>query len=689
MSFPETRTVDHDDDFFGTKVPDPYRWLEDADSAEVRDWVGAQGDATRAYLDTLPGRAAITARLTRLWNLPRSSVPRHRGPHWFRTTNDGEQQQDVLRVADTPLDDGRVLVDPNALAADGSTALGMASPSPDGARVAYTLTESGSDWQTWRVRDVAGGADLDDVIRWAKFGDATWLPGTDSFVYGGFEPPAEGQEYAEANRGHRLYRHVLGTPQDSDELLFALPEEPDWLFGAEVTDDDRWLVISAQQGTNHETRVWVLDLAGPQGGGVQPLLPDADAEWQLVASLGDELVFQTDKNAPRGRLVAVDVASGAQRELVAERADLLDHTEHAGGRLVLHWLRDAHSVLTVHSLSGEQTGEIALPGLGSIVEISGRPTESLLHLGFTSFTQPASVLSCDLDTLQVETVFAADLGDPADLVVTEQTWITSADGTRLPVFLIHRSDITADTGPHPAMLYGYGGFRISLTPTFNLTRYAFAAAGGVVAIPTLRGGGEYGAEWHDAGRLANKQNVFDDAIASAEALIADGWTDPAHLAANGGSNGGLLAGALLTQRPDLFAAVVPEVGVLDLLRFQHFTIGWAWTSDYGDAGRSREEFDTLIAYSPYHRLAPGRAYPPTLVMTGDHDDRVVPAHSFKFAARLQELSDPDAIALLRVERSTGHGAGKPRHAIIAERADFMAFVSVHTGLTWPSEQPAE
>ncbi|MGI8867926.1 MAG: prolyl oligopeptidase family serine peptidase [Mycobacteriales bacterium] len=683
MTAPATRTVEHVDDFFGTAVPDPYRWLEDADSEEVRDWVAAQGAATRGYLDTLPGRDAITARLSALWNLPKSFVPVHRGERWFRRTNDGEQQQDVLRVADSPMGDGTVLIDPNPLAPDGSTALSADAPSDDGSLVAYSLSEAGSDWQTWRVRDVASGTDLDDVIRWAKFTMACWLPSGDAFVYGGFEPPVEGQEYAGANRGHRLYVHLLGTPQESDELLIALPDEPDWLFAPEVTEDDRWLVVTAAQGTNHETRVWVRDLT-EAGDVLHPLIGDADAEWRLVTSLGAELLFLTDKDATRRRLVAIDVKSGAQREVLAEGDDLLEDAVATGGRLAVHRLHDAHSVVSIHSLNGARAGEIPLPGLGSVVEISARSQDSLLHVGFTSFESPEMIVSYDVETGGATTVFQVDLGDEPGSVVTEQTWITSRDGTELPVFLTHRRDLTASAGPHPALLYGYGGFRISMTPAFNLVRYAFAAAGGVVAIPSLRGGGEYGVEWHDGGRLAHKQNVFDDAIATADYLIASGWTDTEHLATNGGSNGGLLAGALVTQRPDLFAAVVPEVGVLDMLRFQHFTIGWAWTSDYGDANGSEEEFQTLLAYSPLHRLSEGTAYPPVMIMTGDHDDRVVPAHSFKFAARLQAVSAPDALALLRVETSTGHGAGKPRHAIIAERVDFMAFVSAHTGLSWPT-----
>lgn len=683
---PATRTVSHADDFFGTTVADPFRWLEDTESAEIGGWLDEQAAHTRAHLDSLPDLPAITKRLTRLWNVPRCGLPHRHGSRWFRTVNDGEQQQDVYVVADRPLGEGSVLIDPNPVAADGSTSLSAAVPSKDGALVAYSLAEAGSDWQTWRVRDVETDKDRPDVIRWSKFTLATWLPDGSGFFYGGFEPPPGDSTYVAANTGHRLYLHRLGTPQAEDILVLALPDEPDWTFWPEVTDDGHWLVVSATQGTEHRVRAWVRDLtdtAIADDTPLRPLIERAEVDWTLVGSVGDALVAVTDRDAPRGKLVRRDLATGEETELVAEGEDLLESAYLCGGRIVVHRLRDAHSALLVHDLDGRQVGAIQLPGIGSVGGVAGKPADSLLHLEFATFTAPASVLAHDLESGETRTVFAPDV-DVDPQVTTEQVWIESRDGTSLPMFLIHRADLAAARRPHPTLLYGYGGFRVPVTPAFDLTRYAFAEAGGVVAIPSLRGGGEYGATWHDAGRLAAKQNVFDDAIAAARWLTEKGWTDSAHLAANGRSNGGLLAGALLTQAPELFAAVVPEVGVLDLLRFQHFTIGWAWVSDYGNADASEPEFQTLLAYSPYHRIAEGWAYPPTMVLTGDHDDRVVPAHSFKFAARLQSVSPDGALALLRVERSTGHGSGKPRRAVIAERADVLAFISHHTGLTWPT-----
>ncbi|HEY8301410.1 MAG TPA: prolyl oligopeptidase family serine peptidase [Jatrophihabitans sp.] len=668
-----TRTVDVVDDYFGTTVPDPYRWLEDSDDAEVADWLAAQAAVTREHLDGLPDPAPIRALLDRAVRRPHSGLPRHHGRYWFRTHNDGVQQQDVLLVEDEPFgDDPRVLIDPNALG-DASVSLAAYRPSPDGALVAYSYSEAGSDWRTWRVRETSTGMDRPDEVRWSKFTWPSWLPDGSGFVYGAYDPPA-GDSLVESNRAMRLMLHRLGA--GTDELVFALPDEPDVTFWPQVTDDGRWLVVHATKGTEHRARVWLADLSA--GLGLRPLIAVADASWQLVGSLGDELVMLTDAEAPLGRLVAV-TADGAVRELVAERADQLEAARHAGGRLVVQWLHDAAARLTVHDLDGTQLATPELPGLGSIADLEAGAEEPVLHLDWATFTAPPAVLAYRVDTDELSTAFATPLD--TDLV-TEQTFVASKDGTRVPLFLVHRPDITATGGPHPAWLYGYGGFRVAMTPTFDASRFAFASAGGVVAVACLRGGAEYGRDWHDAGRLANKQNVFDDAAACAEHLIFEGWTDREHLALSGRSNGGLLAGAVVTQRPELFAAVVPEVGVLDLLRFHLWTIGAAWISDYGDPRGDAEQFATLRAYSPLHNLRADAGYPPIMVMTSDHDDRVVPAHSLKFAAALQAVSPPEAVALLRVDSASGHGYGRSHDALVAERTDVLRFLSYYTGLHW-------
>ncbi len=672
-----TRTVEQHDDYFGTSVPDPYRWLEDTDDPEVVEWLSAQASATRAYLDALPGRAAITTALQRAVSVPHSGLPVHRGGRWFRTDNDGVQQQDVLVVSAEPFGEPRVLIDPTPRSDDASTSLAEWRPSPDGTLIAYSYSEAGSDWRTWRVREVATGRDLPDVLRWSKFCVPTWLPDGSALLYLQHDAP-DSDEFVASTGAERLTLHRLGTSQDDDEIVLARPDEPDVIFEAHVAHDERWLIVLGFRGTDVRPRVWVRDLTHV-GGELRLLIADETATWTLLDADGDELLMITDLDAPRSRVVALSTVDASVRELVAERPDSLEGGIAAGGQLVLRWLRDAASRLTVHARDGREQFSVALPGIGSITELSGRVGEPLVHLGWTSFSAPPSVLCLDTGDGTLRTAFSAPLDSE---LVTEQIRVTSKDGTEVPVFLVHRPEVTPGTGPHPSWLYGYGGFRISMTPSFEPTRFAFAEAGGVAAIACLRGGGEYGAPWHDGGRLANKQHVFDDAIATAERLIATGWTDAAHLAASGRSNGGLLAGALLTQRPDLFAAVVPEVGVLDLLRFPRWTIGWAWVSDYGDPRADAEQFAIVHAYSPLHNLRAGGGYPPVLVLTSDHDDRVVPAHSIKFAAQLQAVSPDRAIALLRVEAAGGHKEGRSRTALVAERADVLAFICRHTGLDW-------
>ena len=679
MTYPETRVVDQRDDFHGTEVEDPYRWLEDQNSPEVERWAAAQAAVADKYLTALPGRDRLATRLEQLSSLPTSTVPKLRGSRWFRMTNDGRQQQSVLRVADRPVGSGTVLIDPNPADPDGTTALAAAVPDPTGRLVAWSYQEAGSDWCRWRIRDVESGTDLPDELAWGKFVEPTWLGDSSGFVYAVYPPADEQDIYSSANGAPKLLLHRLGTSQDSDQVLFHRPDRhalDNWPW---LDKDAGWLAVIQRDAEADTYAVWVQNLNDPTDE-LHEIVPASHAEWQPVAADERGLIMRTDLDAPRGRLVLVDRHTGELTTLVGERSALLQLADKTADALVLSWLVDACSQLTVHALSGEQTGTIELPGLGSVDELSTSDETSLVHFSFTSFDTPPRVLAHDLATGTTETVFAARPAEPGPALVTDQIWISSADGTRLPAFVVHRPDVTPDNGPHGCVLYGYGGFYIAMTPVFSPTIVTFAEAGGVWVVANLRGGGEYGSDWHDAGRRANKQNVFDDAIATAEHLIATGWTSTERLAVNGGSNGGLLVGALLTQRPDLFAAAVPQVGVLDMLRYEQFTIGRAWAGDYGIAARSKEEFDVLYAYSPLHRLRPGTTYPPVLLMTSDHDDRVVPAHSFKFAARLQAVSAPDAEAFLRVTYSAGHGMGKSRSAQLAERIDLLAFIARHTGL---------
>ncbi|MEO9237007.1 MAG: prolyl oligopeptidase family serine peptidase, partial [Jatrophihabitantaceae bacterium] len=564
---------------------DPYRWLEDQNSTEVSDWVRAQAERADSYLAELPGRDRLAGRLAELSELPTTSPPRLRGKRWFRFTNDGTQQQSVLRVADEPFGEGRVLLDPNTASADGTTALAGAVPDPAGKLVAWSYQEVGSDWCRWRVRDVETGEDLQDQVAWAKFIEPHWLPESAGFVYLSYPPADETDVYSAANLAPKLMLHRLGA--GTDELLFQQPDQPGSFCIPWVDREHGWLAMILDNPEEDTRSIWIQNLNEPDDR-LHELVPASHSEWEFIGADERGLIMRTDAEAERGRLVLVDRQTGELTTLVAERPALLQLADSVNGTLVISWLVDARSEVSLHDRDGQQTGEIALPTLGTVSGLTASDDSTLVHLGFTSYDTPGQVLQHDLATGLTGIVFESRPAVAGPGMITEQIWITSADGTRLPAFVIHRADVNVGNGPHPTVLYGYGGFYISLSPAYSPLIAAFVEAGGVWVVANLRGGAEYGSSWHDGGRLANKQNVFDDAIATAEHLIATGWTSTAQLAANGGSNGGLLAGALLTQRPDLFAAVVPQVGVLDMLRYEQFTIGRAWAADYGIASRSKE-----------------------------------------------------------------------------------------------------
>jgi prolyl oligopeptidase len=686
LAYPETRRGDVVDDYFGTKIADPYRWLEDDRSPETADWVAAQNALSRAWLDAVPERAAIRDRLTRLWDFERYANARKKGGRYFWERNAGLQNQAVLYVADSPGGAGRVLLDPNALSPDGTVALSEYAVSEDGKLLAYATSDAGSDWLTWRVRRVDTAEDLPDVLRWSKFSSAAWLRDGTGFFYGRFDAPAEGRAGTALNQNHQIWLHRVGTAQSEDVLAYARPDQPEWYLGAEVTEDGRWLVLTAWKGTNRESAVFLKDLSR-EDAAVEPLLDAMDASYQVVHATGDRFLVLTDAAAPRYRVVEIRrgaPARAAWRTVVpeGEGRDVLESAHVVGGRLLVTWMRDARSAADVRDLSGRRLRAIPLPALGSVSGFEGRSDDPETFFEFTGFTTPRTLWRYDARTGKA-TVFKRPLVDfdPARFV-TRQIFYRSKDGTRVPMFLVHGKGVKRD-GRNPTLLYGYGGFNISETPEFSASRIAWLEMGGVLAVPNLRGGGEYGKAWHDAGRLANKQNVFDDFIAAAEWLVRNGYTAPARLAVNGGSNGGLLVGAVMTQRPDLFGAAVPEVGVLDMLRFHAFTVGWAWTSDYGSS-QTKEGFEVLVRYSPLHAIRPGTRYPATLVLTADHDDRVVPAHSFKFVAALQAAQAGPAPVLARIETRAGHGAGKPTAKRIEERADVYAFLVRALGMAVPS-----
>ncbi|RIK37529.1 MAG: S9 family peptidase [Chloroflexi bacterium] len=677
----ETRRDDVVDDYHGALVADPYRWLEDADAPETVAWVAAQNARTRAFLDATPARARIQARLTQLWNFPRYGTPQKAGDWRFFTRNDGLQNQAVLYAQHGPEGSPRVLLDPNTLSDDGTVALTGVNPSRDGSKLAWAVSSSGSDWQEIRIRDVATGEDLPEVLRWCKFAGIGWAPDHSGFFYNRLPQPGSVPAEDE-NRYSRVHFHTLGTDQSADPLVYDRPDDKDLLFYPEVSDDGRWLVLNVHVGTDPRSRVYIRPVAG---GDVVRLLDDFDAAYEFIDNDGDTFFFKTDLDAPRGRVIALDLARPGRehwREVIPQGDETLALVESAGGRFVTVSLHHAQHRMRVYSRSGSLEREIELPGIGSIDALSAHRDDDEFFFGFTSFLAPSTPYRCDVTNGALVRLQHAALDFDTDAYTTTQVFAPSKDGTPIPMFLLHRKGLELH-GDNPTLLYGYGGFNIALTPNFAVHRLLWIEQGGVYAIANLRGGDEYGEEWHQAGMLERKQNVFDDFIGCAEWLIANGYTSSRKLAINGSSNGGLLVAACLTQRPDLFGAVVCEVPVIDMLRYHKFTVGHFWVPEYGNAEANPEHFRFLYAYSPLHNVRDGVSWPPVLITSADTDDRVVPAHAKKFAAALQATqrgAPGEAPILLRVETKAGHGMGKPTSKVIEERADVYAFLAQVFGM---------
>jgi prolyl oligopeptidase len=684
LQYPATRKADQVDDYFGTKVADPYRWLEDDNSAETGAWVEAQNKITFGYLAGIPARDRLRARLTQLWNYERYGSPSREGETYVFSKNDGLQNQPVIYKARRLEDSPEVLLDPNALSSDGTVALGGTAFSDDGRLMAYAIATSGSDWHEWRVRDVATARDLNDSVMWSKFSGAAWKKDGSGFYYARFDAPKPGDELQAVNKNQKVYFHGVGTAQDADALVYQRPDKPDWGFNPDVTDDGRFLLLYQSEGTERENRVFVQDLS-KRDSQIVPFLDAFDASYEIVGNDDTTFYVLTDKDAPRSRLVKVELASPATalKPLIPEGPDrdVLKEVKMLGNRLVATWQIDAHEKLRVYRLDGAPEREIALPTIGSVSFSAQRRDKEGFYL-FTSYTYPSTVFRYDPATGESSVFKRPSVKFSPDAYETTQVFYPSKDGTRIPMLLTAKKGLARD-GKNPTLLFGYGGFNISLTPAFSPANIAWLELGGIYAVPNLRGGGEYGKAWHDAGRLAHKQNVFDDFIAAAEYLIREQYTSTPKLAISGGSNGGLLVGACMTQRPDLFGAALPAVGVMDMLRFHKFTIGWAWKSDFGSS-ETKAGFETLFKYSPLQNLKPGTSYPATLVTTADHDDRVVPAHSFKFAAALQAAQAGPAPVLIRIETKAGHGAGKPTSKLIEERADVFAFLVKTLGMNGAS-----
>lgn len=668
-SHPDPTVVDF---YHGQAVPDPYRWLEDLDSEQTRAWIEAQNRLTFDYLQRIPARQRLLERLRQLWNYEKYSQPFKEGNRYFYFKNDGLQNQSVLYTQESLEGEARVLLDPNTLSEDGTVALSGIAISRDGRYLAYGLSRSGSDWQEWKVRDIETGEDLPDHLRWIKFSGASWTLDGQGFFYSRYDEPAPGSEYESANYFQKLYYHRLGTPQSEDLLVYHRPDQKEWGFAGGVTEDGDYLIISVWRGTDPKNLLFYKDLRDPSSPVVE-LIREFQAEYAFVGNDGSRFWLLTDLQAPRRRLVAIDLDNPGQlQEVIPEAEETLQGVSLIHNQFVAFYLKDAHTQIRTFALDGTYLGEIPLPGLGSASGFGGKRHDTETFYTFTSFTTPPTIYRYDF-TSGRSTLFRQPQVDfDPQAYEVQQMFYASQDGTRIPMFLVHRRGL-ARTGDHPTLLYGYGGFGISLTPSFSVGLVAWLEMGGVYAQPSLRGGGEYGEAWHQAGTKLNKQKVFDDFIAAAEWLMANGYTNPSKLAIAGGSNGGLLVGACLTQRPDLFAAALPAVGVFDMLRFHKFTIGWAWISEYGSP-EDPEEFKALYAYSPLHNLKPGTAYPATLITTADHDDRVVPAHSFKFAAALQAAQGGSQPILIRIDTKAGHGAGKPTAKLIEETADRWAFL---------------
>lgn len=678
IAYPETKKTDVTDDYFGTSVPDPYRWLENDTAADTEAWVKAQNKVTQAYLAQIPYRQKLEDRLTELINYPRLSSPTKVGEYYFFSKNDGLQNQAVIYYQNGKEGDPMVFIDPNSLSEDGTVSINLLGASGDNKHMAYTKSEGGSDWSKIYIRDIATNTDLDDELEWVKFSGAAWYE--DGFYYSRYPAPAPGTELSADNKYHSIYYHKLGTPQSEDKLFYRDDENPDLYHWCGVTEDDKYLTMYAASGTDG-FELYFKNLE--TNGDLTKIREGFANKTSIIDHKDGKFIALTDIDAPNYRVVSIDPDNFDLEnwtDIISEKKNTLVNVSKAGGYLFPEYLNSATSQVFQTDYKGKVIKEIYFPAPGSASGFSGKKEDKTVFYTFYSFTYPPTIFELDLETGTSELFNQPDLKFTPEDYISTQVKYKSKDGTEVPMFIVYKKGTKMD-GQNPTLLYGYGGFNISLSPTFSVSNILFLENGGIYAMANLRGGGEFGEEWHKQGMKLDKQNVFDDFIAAAEYLIAEKYTSSDKLAIRGGSNGGLLVGAAMTQRPDLFAVALPAVGVMDMLRFQKFTVGKGWIPEYGSAEATKEEFDALYAYSPLHNLNEGTSYPSTMVTTGDHDDRVVPAHSFKFTARLQEVHSGENPVLIRVETDAGHGAGKPIAKVIEEQADIWAFTLYEMGIT--------
>ncbi len=678
LTYPVTAKSDQIDDYFGVKVSDPYRWLENDTAEDVKKWVTEENKVTFGYLEKIPFRNKIKERLTDIFNYPKYSNPFRAGEYYFFSKNDGLQNQSVIYYQKGLDGKPEVFLDPNTMSSDGTAAVSLLGFSKDKKYVAYAINQSGSDWQTIYVMEVATKKLMSDNLDWVKFSGASWKD--NGFYYARYDAPPKGKEFSQKNEYHKIYYHRLGDTQDKDVLVYENKNKPLRYYGASVTEDERFLIIYVSEGTDG-TEMYYKDLQSNQKD-FGLLFAGFEDNYSVINNIGDKLLVQTDAGAPNQRVVLVDPKNPKKenwKDVIPEKPELLESAATGGGKLFVSYLKDVTTHVYQYSLEGNLEHEIALPALGSAFGFSGDKDDALIFYTFTSFTYPPTIYKYNIASGKSDIWQKSDVKFNPDEYETKQVFYNSKDGTKVPMFLVYKKGIKLD-GNNPTLLYGYGGFNISLTPSFSTSRLILLENGGVFALANIRGGGEYGEKWHEAGKLLKKQNVFDDFIAAAEYLIKEKYTSSSKLAIQGGSNGGLLVGACMLQRPDLYRVAFPAVGVMDMLRYHKFTVGWGWAVEYGSSD-SLENFKNLYAYSPLHNIKEGVEYPATMVTTADHDDRVVPAHSFKFIATLQERYKGNRPQLIRIDVKAGHGAGKPTSKIIEEQADIWSFMFYNMGIT--------
>ncbi|WP_187262196.1 prolyl oligopeptidase family serine peptidase [Pontibacter beigongshangensis] len=677
LNYPNTKKVDHTDNYFGTTVADPYRWQETHDE-ELDQWIAEQNKVTQSYLSSIPFRNKIKDRLTQIWNYPKYGAPFKKGGKYYFYKNDGLQNQSVLYVQNTLEGEPQVFLDPNKFSSDGTVALTALAFSKDAKYVAYGTASGGSDWNTYHVMEVATGKKLDDAVEWVKFSGPSWYK--DGFFYSRYDAPTEGNKLANKNEYHKVYYHKVGTPQSQDQLVYEDKQHALRNFYAGTTEDERFLVLNVSEGASGANALYYRDLTDPKST-IRPIVDNFESQYDVVDNLGDKLIVRTNKNAPRYRLVLIDPKKPLEanwKVIVPETENVMNSVSFVGNRLIASYMKDAASEVVVFDTSGKRLTHVELPAIGTVAGFNGERDDKEVFFTFTSFTYPTTIYRYDIASNKASLFRKSEVDINTDAYETKQIFYTSKDGTKVPMFIVHKKGLQLD-GTNPTYLYAYGGFNVSLTPGFSISNMLWLENGGVYALPNLRGGGEYGEAWHKAGMTPNKQNVFDDFIAAAEYLVEEGYTNSEKLAVAGGSNGGLLVGAFMTQRPELAKVALPAVGVMDMLRFHKFTIGWAWVPEYGSSD-NEAQFKNLYAFSPLHNLKQGVKYPATLVKTADHDDRVVPAHSFKFISELQAKGAPGNPYLIRVDVRAGHGAGKPTALVIQEAADTWSFVYQNMGV---------